>query len=152
MSNSLELMGELIVRSPSSYPVTHQHDLKDDVLVDYAVIQMVGLLSTPKRGSEESVLTKQTSSLSNVSAASLDSLCFGLDSPGAADRHNSVGGAGPGGRRQSFGVSKFAMDKAAQGGHLKVLKLLHDQVTFGKCTAQHTRDVLRRGDYQPVSL
>lgn len=31
-------------------------------------------------------------------------------------------------RRLSFLCSKFAMDKAAQGGHMGVLQLLHNQV------------------------
>lgn len=36
---------------------------------------------------------------------------------------------GLGGRQLSFSCSKFAMDKAAQGGHVDVLQLLHEQVS-----------------------
>ena len=68
------------------------------------------------------------SSTSTASSASLSGVGLALESPGLAQRAFSASAAGFG-RRQliRFRCSKFSMDKAAQGGHLDVLKMLHDQ-------------------------
>ena len=67
--------------------------------------------------------------MSAVSVSSLDNLGLELDSPGFSKAMSMSAGSIPTpGRRMSFSCSKFAMDKAAQGGHVDVLQLLHDQV------------------------
>lgn len=68
--------------------------------------------------------------MSAISISSLDNLGLELDSPGVSNAMSmSANGMPTTGRRLSFSCSKFAMDKAAQGGHVDVLQLLHDQVT-----------------------
>ena len=74
---------------------------------------------------------KHSSTASTVSVASLTGVGLALESPGLSKRASS-GSAGFGQRQLvGFRCSKFSMDKAAQGGHLDVLKMLHDQVTCG---------------------
>ena len=66
--------------------------------------------------------------MSTVSLSSIDSLGLGLDSPGYS-KAMSTGRMPFSSRRLSFSCSKYSMDKAAQGGHVDVLQLLHDQVS-----------------------
>ncbi|CAB1106367.1 unnamed protein product [Ectocarpus sp. CCAP 1310/34] len=82
---------------------------------------MVALLLAPRKDSDSEGVALQTrgSNTSVTSIKSLDSLGLGLDSPTLSIPH------GKGHFR--FNCSKFAMDKAAQGGHIDVLQLLHDQ-------------------------
>lgn len=92
-------------------------------------LQIVGLLSLPKRDSNK-LLSTRASTMSNVSSSYFENISLGLDSPESAyhKRSSTSTNASFTGRRLSFLCSKFAMDKAAQGGHLEVLQLLHDQV------------------------
>lgn len=66
------------------------------------------------------------------SSSSFETVNLDLGSPDVTCHRrastNTNGNASFTGRRLSFSCSKYAMDKAAQGGHLEVLQLLHDQV------------------------
>lgn len=89
---------------------------------------MVALLSAPRTGRANSGNSDQDTLRARGSTVSLDSLALGLDSPGYSKTMSA--GSFPLGRRQlSFNCSKYSMDKAAQGGHVEVLQLLHEQVT-----------------------
>lgn len=77
--------------------------------------------------SNSKLLSKQGSAGSTASTASLNRVGLELESPGL-QKGLSGGSAGFGQRLPSFRCSKFSMDKAAQGGHLDVLKMLHEQV------------------------
>lgn len=88
---------------------------------------MVVLLSLPKKVGGRT-LKSQASDLSTWSTSSLESMGLGLESPTGYANRASVKNVDLGRRRLSFSCSKFSMDKAAQGGHLDVLQLLHDQV------------------------
>lgn len=65
--------------------------------------------------------------MSEINLLSFDNLGLALDSPGYS-KARSCGSIPVPRQRLSFRCSKFAMDKAAQGGHVDVLKLLHSQV------------------------
>ncbi|CAM9405904.1 unnamed protein product [Ectocarpus sp. 6 AP-2014] len=87
----------------------------------HRLMAMVALLLAPRKdsGSEGVALKTRGSNTSVTSINSLDSLGLGLDSPTLSIAH--------GNGHFGFSCSKFAMDKAAQGGHSDVLQLLHDQ-------------------------
>ncbi|CAN0285764.1 unnamed protein product [Ascophyllum nodosum] len=89
--------------------------------------EMVRLLSIPRRGSNAARLPKQASSLTAGSWSSVDSVVLNLISPAAHTKRGSSSSVELERRRVRFFCSKFAMDKAAQGGHMSVLQLLHDQ-------------------------
>ena len=89
---------------------------------------MVRLLSISRRGSNAARLPKQASSLTAGSWSSVDSVVLNLISPAAHTKRGSSSSVELERRRVRFFCSKFAMDKAAQGGHMSVLQLLHDQV------------------------
>ncbi|CAN0095141.1 unnamed protein product [Scytosiphon promiscuus] len=87
---------------------------------------MVALLSAPRTCRANSANSDQDFLKTRGSTVSLDSLALGLDSPGFSKTMST--GSFPLSRRQlSFTCSKYAMDKAAQGGHVEVLQLLHEQ-------------------------
>lgn len=65
-----------------------------------------------------------------ISIPSFDNVGLALDSPGCS-KSNSTGSILVPRKRLSFRCSKYAMDKAAQGGHVDVLQLLHNQVSDG---------------------
>lgn len=95
-------------------------------------VQLVGLLSTPKSGGQETMVTKNVSPSSTWSISSAGSGNCWPGSPADSEQTSRSGSPGTGSKRTIFGCSKFAMDKAAQGGHLEVLKLLHTQVDGGR--------------------
>lgn len=66
--------------------------------------------------------------MSEISMPSFDELGLALESPGYS-KAMSTGSIPLPRRRLSFSCSKFAMDKAAQGGHVDVLQLLHSQAS-----------------------
>lgn len=88
--------------------------------------QMVELLCMP-RGESEAMLRPNTSAKALYSVNSLE---LDLRSPATHVKRDSRGSLEFPRRRLSFSCSKFAMDKAAQGGHMGVLQLLHYQVDW----------------------
>lgn len=80
--------------------------------------------------------------MSDINISSFDNLGLALESPGYA-KSMSTGSIPVRRQRLSFSCSKFSMDKAAQGGHVDVLQLLHNQVTDATALSTQGEDLSR---------
>lgn len=112
-----------------------------------AAVQVVKLLSSPAPSQPDASPTKSVdkdlhrpaSTISTASASSWDSFAFACESTSSSPRPEQQLAAldkYPLKRSQrgfSFECSKYGMDRAAQGGHLATLKLLHEQVPTVRC-------------------
>lgn len=93
-------------------------------------MQLASLLSAPKEPTKQAHFNRQQNnswSTASLSSSEVENAAaFPLSSRHSSDTGSPISGVSDG--RFRFQCSKFAMDKAAQGGHVEMLKLLHEKV------------------------